>query len=167
MNLALPIDQGEPAESDEFDALPEALQNLVREGMAKHAQDPAGGEFLFNYAISQAPEALPLYRVLYKFSNRRRRFDIGYDFASRGLAVATRQAGLDPDWQSWTAQTMDGIGFHHRSFLLLTLKAMAFIELRRGNPEQTEVVLQALRRLDPGDGIGASVIAALADGVQA
>ena len=167
MNLALHIDQGEPAESDEFDALPEALQNLVREGMAKHALDATGGEFLFNYAISQAPEALPLYRVLYKFSNRRRRFDIGYDFAVRGLAVATRQAGLDSDWQTWTAETLTGIAFHHRSFLLLTLKAMAFIELRRGNGEQTEVILDALRRLDPGDGIGASVIAALAEGARA
>ncbi|MBI5936574.1 MAG: hypothetical protein HY850_01870 [Betaproteobacteria bacterium] len=154
------------AEQDEFEGLPPALQDLVRQGMALHIADPAGGEFLFHYAISQAPEALPLYRVLYKFCNRRRSFDAAHDFAVKGLAVAARQAGLPEAWQVWNPAMVGNADFRLGSFLLLTMKAMAFIELRRGHNDEAERILDSLTSLDPGDGIGASVVAALAAGIQ-
>lgn len=154
------------AVQDEFEGLPQALQELVRQGMARHLADPAGGEFIFHYALSQAPEALPLYRVLYKFCNRRRRFDAAYDFATQGLAVAARQAGLSEDWQDWTSAMVSGSDFRLGSHLLLSLKAMAFIELRRGRNDEAERLLERLARLDSSDGIGASVVAALAAGIQ-
>ena len=154
------------ASLDEFDGLPQALQALVRQGMARHLADPAGGEFLFHYAISQAPEALPLYRVLYKFCNRRRRFDAAYDFAALGLGAAARQAGLSEDWQDWSSAMVSGADYRLGSHLLLSLKAMAFIELRRGHGDEAERILDRLTGLDPGDGIGASVVAALAAGIQ-
>lgn len=154
------------AGQDEFEGLPQALQELVRQGMARHLADPAGGEFIFHYALSQAPEALPLYRVLYKFCNRRRRFDAAYDFATQGLAVAARQAGLSEDWQDWTSAMVSGSDFRLGSHLLLSLKAMAFIELRRGRNDEADRLLERLTRLDSSDGIGASVVAALAAGIQ-
>jgi hypothetical protein len=46
------------------------------------------------------------------------------------------------------------------------LKGMALLELRRGNPTASNEILDQLHLLDPGDGIGSSVVAALADAVK-
>lgn len=35
--------------------------------MAEYAQGPARGDFLIQYACSQAADPLPFYRVIYKF----------------------------------------------------------------------------------------------------
>lgn len=50
------------------------------------------------------------------------------------------------------------------SFALLMLKALAFLELRRGNAPISVDILDKLLLLDPSDGAGASVVAALAGG---
>ena len=52
-------------------------------------------------------------------------------------------------------------------FLLHSLKAVAFIELRRGNEVASRAALSYLQALDPEDGVGASVIAALLDREEA
>jgi hypothetical protein len=45
------------------------------------------------------------------------------------------------------------------------LKAMAFLELRRGNTPVSLTILEGLRLLDPSDGIGSCVVTALAAGI--
>jgi hypothetical protein len=49
-------------------------------------------------------------------------------------------------------------------FALYTLKALAFIQLRRNNPQSACQMLDALRKLDPAGAVGWPVVAALAEG---
>jgi len=55
----------------------------------------------------------------------------------------------------------DGAG----RFALYTMKALAFIHLRRDEQQQANQMLAALRRLDPAGAVGWPVVAALAEGV--
>ena len=45
--------------------------------------------------------------------------------------------------------------------MLAALKAYAFIQLRRGNRDDSAAALDVLLRLDPEDCVGGSVVAAL------
>jgi hypothetical protein len=158
---------GEPGQAD-FDSLPENMLGLLQRGMAQYRTDPVGAELLFAIARSQAPACLPLYRVLFKIYNRQRQFDLAYDTAARGLAEAIRRANLPPDWREWTSHVLSGSDAS-RSFsshALLMLKAMAFLELRRGNESSATSMLERLEHLDPDDGMGSSVVAALAAGIH-
>ena len=146
----------------DIDSLPAEALALLQRGMALHRSDPAGAELLFGIARSQAPCSLPLYRALVKFYNRECQFDAAYDMAALGMREAARLGQLPPDWRNWTLDMLNGKA---ASFALLTLKAMAFIELRRGNTPASVEILEQLRLLDPGDGVGSSVVAALAAGI--
>jgi hypothetical protein len=148
--------------TSDLDTLSPSLLALLQRGMAQYRNDPAGAEFLFGFARSQAPDSLPLYRVLIKFYNRQRRFDAAYDLAVQGMATAARQCSLPSDWRDWTPELLAG---KDTSFVLLTLKAMAFLELRRDNASASVELLEKLKLLDPEDGVGGSVVTALAEGV--
>ena len=76
------------------------------------------------------------------------------------MKEAARQAGWSSDWRDWKPQPKvpDGAG----RFALYTLKALAFIHLRRDEREQARNILDALSRLDPAGAVGWPVIAALA-----
>ncbi len=80
--------------------------------------------------------------------------------ATQGMSVAARLANLPSDWQDWTPEMLED---KDASFALLSLKAMAFLELRRSNAEASVALLEKLKLLDPSDGIGGSVVAALAE----
>lgn len=146
----------------DIDDLPAGVLALLQRGMAQYRSDPAGAELLFGIARSQVPCSLPLYRALVKFYNRECQFDAAYDIAALGMREAARLAGLPPDWRDWNPDMLAGKA---ASFALLTLKAMAFMELRRGNTPAAVEILEQLKRLDPSDGIGSSVVAALAAGI--
>jgi hypothetical protein len=146
----------------DIDSLPAEALELLQRGMALHRSDPAGAELLFGIARSQAPCSLPLYRALVKFYNRECRFDAAYDMAALGMREAARLGNLPPNWRDWTLDMLSG---QAGSFALLTLKAMAFIELRRGNTPASVEILGQLVWLDPSDGIGSSVVASLAAGI--
>ncbi len=51
-------------------------------------------------------------------------------------------------------------------FWLFTLKALCFIQLRRGNSEASRDMLGHLRRLDPSDSVGGDVIEALLESAK-
>lgn len=146
----------------DIDSLPAEALELLQRGMALHRSDPAAAELLFGIARSQAPASLPLYRALVKFYNRECQFDAAYDMAALGMREAARLGQLPPDWRDWTLAMLSG---QEASFALLTLKAMAFLELRRGNTAASVEILDQLRQLDPSDGTGSSVVVALAAGI--
>jgi hypothetical protein len=146
----------------DIDSLPAEVHTLLQRGMTLYRSDPSGAELLFGIARSQAPASLPLYRALVKFYNRECQFDAAYDMAALGMREAARLGKLPPDWRDWSLDMLNGKA---ASFALLTLKAMAFIELRRGNTSASVEILDQLRLLDPSDGIGSSVVAALAAGI--
>ena len=79
------------------------------------------------------------------------------------MREAAHQAGWDADWRQWQPNPVipDGPG----RFALYTLKALAFIHLRKDDRHQANQMLAALRRLDSAGTIGWPVVAALAEGV--
>ncbi len=142
----------------------DAIETRLRDVMAGYASDPAKGDMLLQVACAQASDPLPLYRVLYKFYNRLRRFEVAGDYAARALSEAARQGGLPQDYADWTREHIAGLKPHLASQVLLALKATAFIALRSGDESGARPCLAKLAELDPEDGSGVSVVMSLADG---
>lgn len=145
--------------------VPETAAEMLQRGMALYPGDPPQADFLLAFAVTQAPLDLSVYRTLYKFYNRQRRFDLAWDYATRSLEEAARQCHLPRDWRQWTNAALRAADPNPASHTLLALKALAFIGLRRGDEGAAQAMLRELTRLDPEDGTGASVVAALADGM--
>ncbi len=143
----------------------QATEDLLRQALVSYAADPIQGDFILQVACAQAADPLPLYRTLYKFYNRQRRFDLAMDFAQRALAEAVRQANLPADYSAWTRDRLAEADPLVASQALLALKAQAFITLRGGDETGASGFLEKLRELDPEDGSGVSVVLALAAAV--
>jgi hypothetical protein len=140
---------------------------LLAQAMARYKDDPERGDFLIHCACAQAPDPLPLLRIAYKFYNRRRRFDLAHACATRALRETARQAGLPPEFETWNRAHLAGMDAMLASHALLALKALAFIALRGGDEAAARPYLDRLVLLDPEDGSGVSVVAALMASVGA
>lgn len=146
-----------------FGDLPEAIDALLQQGVAAYRRDHARADRLFREALAAAPDELPTYFCLYKIHTYQGNLDEAKAVAELGLQEAARQAGWPADWRQWTPQSPipDGAG----RFALYTLKALAFIHLRKDERAAALRMLDALRRLDPAGAVGWPVVAALADGI--
>ena len=147
-----------------FGDLPEDIDTLLQQGVAAYRHDHAEADRLFRRALAAAPAQLPVYFCLYKIHTYQGHLDDAQAAAENGLQEAARQAGWDADWRRWQPEPAvpDGPG----RFALYTLKALAFIQLRRDDRHQADQMLAALRRLDPAGAVGWPVVAALAEGVS-
>ncbi len=144
-----------------FGDLPEAIDILLQRGVIAYRTDPAHADALFREALAADPSQLPVYFCLYKTHTYRGRLDEALTAARAGLAEAARQAGWSADCQEWPVQfSPDGPG----RFALYTLKALAFIHLRREEPDEARQLLDILARVDPSGAVGWPVVAALAEG---
>lgn len=146
-----------------FGDLPEEIDALLQQGVAVYRHDHAEADRLFRQALATAPAELPIYFCLYKIHTYQGHLDEAKAVAENGLSEAARQAGWNTDWRQWQPQPAapDGPG----RFALYTLKALAFIHLRRAEQHQANQMLAALQRLDPMGSVGWPVVAALAEGV--
>jgi len=146
-----------------FGDLPEEIDALLQQGVAVYRHDRAKADRLFRRALAAAPTALPTYFCLYKIHTYQGHLDEAQLAAESGVREAARQAGWDADWRQWQpeAATPEGPG----RFALYTLKALAFIHLRRDDQNLANQMLAALQRLDPAGAVGWPVVAALAEGV--
>jgi hypothetical protein len=109
-----------------------------------------------------APATLATYYALYKHHTGRLEFDLAERAALRGLAEAALQAGLPGDWRAVAAGS--GADFQANGparFWLFTLKALAFIALRRGRTEEARELLETIGRAEPAARVGDDVISAL------
>jgi hypothetical protein len=136
----------------DFGDLPPEVDRLLQQGVAAHFTDPPLAERLFLAALSLAPDALPAHRCLVKHYNRRRQFDKALPAAQGWVAAAAKQAALPDNWLLW--QSAPGPA-------LAALKGLAFIHLRNGQPAKAEAAIARVLAMDPEDGVGGSVIAAL------
>lgn len=132
--------------------LPPAIRQLLQDGIAAHFTDRERAESLFRQAVTQAPEAPAAHRCLVKHYNRCRQIDKALAAAQDWVSAAARQAALPDDWRQW--QQAPGPA-------LAALKGLAFIHLRCGQPAAAETAIEHVLALDPEDGVGGSVIAAL------
>lgn len=145
--------------------LPARASRLLEEAMSVYA-DTARAETLLKQAQREAPEALPVYFSLYKFYFYKGDLERAEQSARLALETAARQGGFSADFRSLMANTVDWSrhdGPAH--FYLFSLKALAFIRLRRGDKAGCERILQKLAELDTADTVGASVIGSIAAGV--
>lgn len=136
----------------DFGTLPPAVDQLLQQGVAAHFTDRNLAERHFLDALALAPDALPAHRCLVKHYNRCRQFDKALTAAQGWVAAAARQAGLPDNWLLWNAAP---------GAALSALKGLAFIHLRSGQPARAEAAIRRVLAMDPQDGVGGSVIAAL------
>ena len=132
--------------------LPSAIRQLLQDGIAAHFTEREHAESLFRQAVTQAPETPGAHRCLVKHYNRCRQFDKALAAAEHLVGAAASQATLPNDWRQW--QQAPGPA-------LAALKGLAFIHLRNGQPAQAEAAIERVLALDPEDGVGGSVLAAL------
>jgi tetratricopeptide (TPR) repeat protein len=160
--MLIPFPAPEP-DTINFGELPEAIDDLLQQGVAAYRRDFAMADGLFRQALAAAPQELPTYYCLYKIHTYQGNLDEARAIAQAGLKEGARQAGWPEDWRDWTPQPLkhDDAG----RFALYTLKALAFIHLRRDEAQDAEKMLDALRVLDPSGEVGWPVVAELAAGV--
>jgi primosomal protein N' len=107
------------------------------------------------------PRCLPPYYLLYKFHASRGEMDAAHEVARKALAAAALQAHLAADWRAVQPGDADFSTPGPARFWLFTLKALAFINVRRGERAAALALVVKLRALDPADRIGFGVVEAL------
>lgn len=148
------------------DAVPPAVNDILQEGVFLYRHDPQAADARFRAANALDPSALASYFCLYKIHAYRGRLDDALAIARDGLAESARQAGLPSEWTSWTKAGVAAAAGEPAHFALYTLKAMAFIHLRRGEADESRRCLAKLAELDCLEAVGGSVVAELARGAQ-
>lgn len=137
-----------------------AVRELLHEAAASTA-DRRSAVLWSAQAI--APDCLPVYYALYKHHAGRRELELAERAARRALLAAAPRAGLPDDWRAAAPVpgTVDFQADGPARFWLFTLKALAFICLRSGRPDEARELLARIDRLDPHARLGTDVTAAL------
>jgi tetratricopeptide (TPR) repeat protein len=151
------------AETISFGDLSEATNELLQQGVAAYRRDRAKADELFRKALAAAPTELPAYYCLYKIHTYMGNLDVAHSLAVAGMSEAARQAGWASDPALWPPQISAGAGAAR--FALFTLKALSFIELKRGRRGQAIECLRMLSVVDPSGSVGWRVIMDLANGI--
>ncbi len=145
-----------------FGELPEATNALLQSGVLTYRNSREKAEQFFQEALALDSRQLPVYYCLYKIYTYQGRLDEALSVAQAGLREAARQAGWSEDYREWERPSGNLEGAAR--FALYTLKAQAFIHLRRDEPGLAQGLLDQLAKLDPAGEVGWHVIAALAQG---
>lgn len=138
--------------------VPPAVQRLVDE--ARGMAPERAGAALWT-AVLTFPNCLPPYYLLYKFHASRGELEPANEVARKGLAVAAAQASIDRDWRAVQPADADFSMPGPARFWLFTLKALAFISVRRDEREEARQLVGKLRVLDPADRLGFGVVEGL------
>lgn len=143
----------------DFGEVPPAVNEILQKGVALWRGDRVAADAAFRAALALDPRALATYFCLYKIHTYSGDLDAALAAAEAGAREAARQANLAPDWRAWEREAISLAG--PGRFALYTLKAIAFIRLRRDEPDEARAALDALARLDPDDAVGGSVVDAI------
>lgn len=146
----------------DFGPLPEAVNQLLQQGVALYYDNRAEADGLFRQALALDPTQLPTYYCLYKIHTYQKNLDAALLAAESGLSEAARQCGLSAAWRDWRPDSVDWRRDAATRFALYTLKALAFIFLRRNDGGQAQACLAQLRRIDPADSVGYGLVAEMA-----
>jgi tetratricopeptide (TPR) repeat protein len=147
----------------DFGELSPHTNDLLRQGVVAYRRDFSEAERLFQEALSLAPYELAAYFCLYKVHTYMGNLDRARSVATDGMNEAARQAGWPSDPALWPPQN-SAEGPSTR-FALFTLKALSFIELKRGKRDVALDHLRTLSVIDPKGTVGWPVIFDLAQGI--
>lgn len=145
--------------------IPDAVNDLLQAAVIATRSNKLKAEWLLHQAYQQDRHCLQTYYVLYKFYFHHKNFMEAEYFALAGLAEAASQDGFPADYQRLYGEKKkwDMYANDVRLYYLYSLKALAFIKLRREELIQGQIILAILKELDPEDRSGASVIMAISD----
>lgn len=145
---------------------PAEVSDLLERAMQSYA-DTQLAETLLWQAQKLMPDALPVYFALYKFYFYKKDLENAELAARKGLLAAARIGGFSADWKTLQTDSSDWSDYASPAhFYLFTMKALAFILLRRGHANEAGNILAKLAELDPRDSVGASVIRSIAEGAN-
>lgn len=149
---------GEEADAFFGGELPPTVRHLVAQARGQRREEAAVALWA---AVLIAPQALPVYYLLYKLHAGIGELELALRAAERGLSAAAAAAGLQADWRQVGPQDADFRQPGPARFWLFTLKALAFLHTRRGDGALAAAILQRLQLLDPQDQVGAGVVASM------
>lgn len=140
------------------------VSELLERAMQSYA-DTQLAETLLWQAQQKAPDALPVYYSLYKFYFYKRDLENAELSARMALQAAAKTGGFDADMLALHPDSADWEDYASAAhFYLFSLKALAFILLRRGIRNEAALIIDKLIELDPHDSVGASVVRSIAEG---
>lgn len=144
--------------------LPEAVNTLLQAAVLANHADKQRAEQLFKQAQELDSTCLQTYFALYKFYFYQGRLQEAEREVLAGLEAASLQGGFPGDYRRLAKEPKkwDMYASEISLFYLYTLKALAFIKLRRQHEEEAHLILSLLHELDPEDRSGGSVIMQLA-----
>lgn len=138
------------------------VAQLLREAAASYGTETKAEAILWS-AQAIEPHCLPVYFSLYKFYFYKHRLEDAERVARMALVMAAGLGGFDADWKHLgpdSAPWSDTTSPAH--FYAFSLKALAFIRLRRGDHDECQALLEKLNTIDPRDSVGWSVIRSFA-----
>ncbi len=148
--------------------LPEEVNKLLQMAVAASHADKPLAEKYFKQAQQLDGSCLQTYFALYKFYFYQGRLLEAEREVMAALEEAARQGGFPADYRRLGREfvSWDMYVSEISLFYLYSLKALAFIKLRRHLDAEAQLILGIMRTLDPQDRSGASVIMDLADALQ-
>ncbi|MGZ0076669.1 hypothetical protein JWZ98_04380 [Methylomonas sp. EFPC1] len=147
--------------------VPEEVNKLLQMAVAASHADKPLAEKYFRQAQALDATCLQTYFALYKFYFYQGRLLEAELEVMAALNEAARQGGFPADYRQLGRELAqwDMYASEVALFYLYSLKALAFIKLRRQLDAEAQSILVLMRALDPEDRSGASVIMDLADAV--
>ena len=148
--------------------LPEEVNSLLQAAVVANHSDKQRAEELFKQAQLMDGTCLQTYFALYKFYFYQGRLQEAEREVMAGLEAASLQGGFPGDYRRLALEPgkWDMYASEITLFYLYTLKALAFIKLRRQHDDEAHTILSLLRILDPEDRSGGSVIMQLAQALN-
>ena len=139
-------------------ALPPGVEEALRQaGALRHQPEEAMAALA--RAERLAPEHPAVLIALYRDHFYGHRHRAARAVARRALTVGAAALGLPAVWRQVPAQAMPGARHDPRTrFYLFALKGYAYLSLRLGDGDEAADVLALLRKLDPGDCVGAALL---------
>ncbi|MBD9362001.1 hypothetical protein [Methylomonas fluvii] len=147
--------------------VPEEVNRLLQMAVAASHADKPLAEKYFRQAQALDANCLQTYFALYKFYFYQGRLLEAELEVMAALNEAARQGGFPADYRQLGRELAqwDMYASEVALFYLYSLKALAFIKLRRQLDAEAQSILVLMRALDPEDRSGASVIMDLANAV--
>lgn len=118
-------------------------------------------------AYAEAPDQVETLIAMFKLLFYQGETEQAELLVQEALAKAAAQGGFPADWRQLQRESADWADLRSPGRLYLySLKALAFVRLRQDDLTQAREILQAMRRIDPEDQVGADVLRDLLQGVE-
>lgn len=138
--------------------IPKEVNMLLQQAVSEYHNGDKAEQTLWR-ALNHSPERLEVYVALYKLYFYKNRLEDAERMTLMALERAASLGGFSTDWRDLNHDSSQWVkAYGAARMYLYTLKALAFIKLRRGQYDLAKCVLFKLSELDKDDQVGWSVI---------